>query len=438
MPTVARRPDASDWQRFGPLLLAAVVAIETGCATLPPAETGHQTNLGRIAIVAAPERPAFRFEGFVRSKGEGALTSAGATFGACVNEIAIGNCTGSMCGAALILWLGICGVAGIVGGVAGAIAAPSAAAMRATEGSMAASLDAAAIQDSLRGQLEAAALADGALLAAVPADAGSAAARARDYRPLAAAGADTVAEVALTEVGISGRGIDSPGVLAMKARVRLVRTADNAELVAGDLAYLGPRLRLSEWSAMDGHRLMRALQTGIDTLGAQLGDNLFLLYPFPDRAMHGAGWLSSAFGLAPVEPETRGQLTGDRLIGDRFEWVTADSLSPTFRWQSFPRPGDVAAAPDDMARVRNVRYDLVVAREKNLAPEAIVYRQEGLVRSTHTVTAPLAPATRYFWTVRARFELDGRERVTEWGATRANGAPPVAAPSSWSYRFRTD
>lgn len=48
---------------------------------------------------------------------------------------------------------------------------------------------------------------------------------------------------------------------------------------------------------------------------------------------------------APIEPPTCGTLTGDRIIGDRFEWTRVDSLQPALRWQQFPRPADLAAAP---------------------------------------------------------------------------------------------
>jgi hypothetical protein len=58
---------------------------------------------------------------------------------------------------------------------------------------------------------------------------------------------------------------------------------------------------------------------------------------------------------------------------------------------------------------------------RKLAPAGIVYRRDGLASPTHTLETALSPGTRYFWTVRARFELDGRERVTEWGTINNGG-----------------
>ena len=51
--------------------------------------------------------------------------------------------------------------------------------------------------------------------------------------------------------------------------------------------------------------------------------------------------------------------------------------------------------------------------------------------------SPLRPGTRYFWTMRARFTLDGVPRVTGWGATHYMARDGMTAPSRFSYRFRT-
>jgi hypothetical protein len=147
--------------------------------------------------------------------------------------------------------------------------------------------------------------------------------------------------------------------------------------------------------------------------------------------------LSTAFGLAPISPPTRGQLSGDAVIGRVFEWTAADSLAPTLRWQSFPRDSDRAIAPEDMSRVRNVTYDLVIAREENMAPGEVVYARSGLPAAGHVLETALKPGKRYFWTIRAHFDLDGRPRVTEWGSTRFIVREPAPAPTRSSYRFRT-
>lgn len=418
-------------------LFSIVLVLQSGCVTYPTPKTQHQTTLGKVAVVATTHEPEIKFEGFARGKGEGAATGARKTFVPCLEELGRG-CSGAVCGAAAILWLGVCGAASAVGGVVGAAAAPGAEEVRAAEATLSKVLDAKTIQESLRDQVVAAALAKGTSLVSVSPQSAQDATQLRDYRSLAAAGVDTVLEVALTKAGTKGSGINPPLILDMEAHVRLIRTGDNIEVFSADYGYLGERLKLSEWSANQAERLLRALKAGYETLGSHIYDNVFLLYPFPDRQPHTAGGLLSvAFGLAPISPATRGTLTGDPIIGSRFEWTTVDTLQPMLRWQRFPRETDVATAPENMARVKNVRYDLVIAREQNLAPAEVVYRREGLPDAVHTVETPLSSATRYFWTVRARFDLDGRKRVTEWGSTHFMARERLAAPSNWSYRFKT-
>jgi len=425
-------------RRAAASVLAVVVALQSGCVTVPVApNTQHQGTPGRVAIVATMQEPEIKFQGFARGKGEGAAVGAGATLIQCLGAGMAGTCSGPYCGAVAVFWLGVCGVAGTVGGVVGATAAPSAGKARAAEARLTTALDTKTIQESLRDQVAAAALAKGTRLTAVSPASATDAVRQHGYGSLAAEGVDTVLEVALTKVGTEGPGINPPLQLRMEAHVRLIRTRDDAEVFSANCVYLGERLKLSEWSANQAEPLLRALQTGYETLGAHIYDNVFLLYPFPDREAHPAGALAPAFGLAPIDPHTRGTLTGDPFIGNRFEWTTVAGLQPTLRWQNFPRESDIQKAPEEMGRVKNVRYDLLIAREHNLAPAGIVYRREGLSESVHRVETPLNPRTRYFWTVRARFELDGRQRVTEWGATTFMARELWTAPSQWSYRFKT-
>lgn len=417
------------------LLLAQLV--QAGCASAPRQPDRSAAQLGRVAVVAAAQQPEIRLHGLVRGKGSGAAAGAGSTFAHCLEPLGQSSCSGDFCGAVLILWFGVCGVAGLVGGVVGAVQAPSANAVRQTENRLRAGVDAGAIQTALRDQVVQLARDNSQALVDADSAALRQAARDNDYRPLAAAGIDSVLEVALREVATRGSAGDTPQPLLMQARVRLIRTADNHELGQREFVQQSERRRLAEWAAADGRVLLQALQNGYAALGAQIYDSEFLLYPFPDRGMHATGWLAAAFGLAPLAPRVSGQLSGSDGLTRALEWRTVDSTQPTLRWQAFPRPSDRAAAPAEMARVANVRYDLVIAEERALAPARIVYRGENLVEPQLRLSSPLRANGYYFWSVRARFTLDGRERVTEWGALRAPGNVQMATPSPWSYRFHT-
>ncbi|HEX5804410.1 MAG TPA: hypothetical protein VFY24_15440, partial [Azospira sp.] len=395
-----------------------------------------QSGLGNVAVVAAETAPELSFAGFASGKGEGAARAGGGVFFECLSGL--GHCGGDFCGAVLVIMLGVCGVAGLVGGIAGAAEAPDADSVAGNIARLADVVEARQIQQHLRRSIEDAASAAGTVVVRVPEAVARAALAAGDYRPLALHGADSVLETTLTRVGTEGSGIDDPVGVYMQVRVRVVDTVSNETRHVAEYAYQGRRLALGGWAANAGKPLQEELERGYRRLGTHIRDQVFDFYPLPDRDWHSAGGaLSVSFGLAPLEPPTRGTLTGDdSFIGRVFEWYAADGSQPRLRWQAFPRPGDIAAAADEMARVSNVRYDLLIAREANMAPAEIVYRREGLTQPEHTVAGGLQPGERYFWTVRARFELDGRQRLTEWGSTHFAAREKLTAPSSFSYRFR--
>lgn len=399
-------------------LLAFAAALHAACTTVPQVPPGPgAAALGKVAIVAGTDVPEIKFEGFAHGKGEGAATAAGVTLLSCVAMPGAGTCAGPYCGGFFVLWLGFCGAASLVGGAVGAGIAPEAATVRAAEAHMRAALDANAIQESLRQQIEIAAQAHGA-------------------QPAMRAEADTLIEATLVRAGTAGAGINAPIGLYMEGRVRVLRAADGAELYRAQYVHHGARLKLEEWAANSGERLLRALDAGYATLASHIADSVYLLYPFPSQEPGWAGTLAPAFGLAPIDPTTRGTATGVSL-SERFEWVGVESMQPMLRWEPFPRAADLAAAPAEMSRVKDVSYELVIARERNLAPAETVYRRSGLPRPEHRLDRPLESRARYFWTVRARFELDGRPRVTGWGSTHYVARDSATVPSSASYRFRT-
>lgn len=423
---------------FLSFMLALVTVLQAGCVATPKVpETQHQAGLGDVAVVASGPAPEISFEGFAHNKGVGAAKGAGATFLTCLGGLGQGSCTGFVCGAFAVLWLGFCGAATVVGGTVGATVAPSGSESKAAEATMTSALDAKTIQNSLRIQVELSAQGANRFLAPLSPQSMETASQQRDYRMLSAEGVDTVLEVALTRVGTQGGGINPPLQFYMQAHVRLVRTSDNSELTSDDYQYIGPSMKLDEWSANNANPLLKAIENGYEVLGAHIFENTFMLYPYPDRGAHSAGFMGVSFGLVPIYPQTRGALTGDKLFGSHFEWMEVSSTRPTLRWQAFPREQDIELKPEDMARVTNVRYDLVVAEESNMMPGRVVYRRYGLTSASHALGVTLKGGTRYFWTVRARFELDGRERLTEWSSTHYMARQGITAPSAFSYRFRT-
>jgi hypothetical protein len=129
------------------------------------------------------------------------------------------------------------------------------------------------------------------------------------------------------------------------------------------------------------------------------------------------------------------------LLRDTYSIIShVDSLQPTFRWETFPRPEDLKVdKAGRLAVARNPTYELRIWRAEGLFPAELVYARNGLTEPVHTVETPFVPDTLYLWTIRARFELNGEPRVMEWGVltlTTADLETAVIPPPGY-YMFKT-
>jgi len=109
----------------------------------------------------------------------------------------------------------------------------------------------------------------------------------------------------------------------------------------------------------------------------------------------------------PVERRTFSILT---------EFVEVSSLEPTLRWEPFPRPIDRKAGEEGgLDRIGEVTYELRLWKTTTGESAELVYARGGLKVPHHILEKPLEPGTRYLWSVRAGFTVDGHFQVIEWG-----------------------
>jgi hypothetical protein len=410
-------------QRITALLLAIIIGVVSGCARQPvkPAPvvvpempaTQFQSSLGRVALAVRVELPELRFMRIARDK-------------KLVRGSAAASCGGSVCGGAdiatcLLVQVMFCGL--VIAPIEAISAERKSESAQSSEASMAAALGANLMQDALRDAIIAAAGSDGIKFAitspVVAADEKSE----QDYRSLAAKGVDSVLEVTLRQVfleppfPLEGKlNLDPVLPLDMRTHVRLLKTSDNSTIFSEDFSYHGKRYQYTAWAEHKGEKLTGGLNKGYVSLGRDISDRVFLLYPFADRMGNGE---PGYCGLGALEPR-------DNL---------ADDLAPLLSWKSFPRESDVSVVPEEMKRVKNVRYELLVGSGGNGETPDVFYHAEGLAETSHRVPLRLEPNTRYFWSVRARFVLDGRMRVTDWATYCPFGRQLVVG--SGIYRFYT-
>lgn len=407
---------------------------EKGLPPLPPP--------GRLAVMPAPELPAVEFGGYLRGKGEGA--AAGAVGGGldCLAALGHGACSGSVCGAAVLLMLAICGTASAVSAVVGAVTTPDTEAIEQREQALQYATYNVLVQKPLRDYMVSAALenfADVMDFQTLGADSSEP----RDYRSFATLGIETVLETGLTRVYLDNVAVSErdPASLQlyMEGKLRVIRSRDNQLLREETVRYhAGPSRPLEEWSAHNGKLLAEELEKGYEPLASYLYTKTYLVYPFPDRSFSG---LLATFGLAPYEPAISlppfTPFAPPKQAPQDYS-TQVSSLKPLLRWEAFPRDSDRQQDPETMARVRNVRYELRVAALMRNGSLQTIYERQALPTAEHRVETALRSGSRYFWTVRARFDLDDRPRVTEWSSLGHPGdhqEPPF--PSFMSYQFRT-
>ncbi len=119
------------------------------------------------------------------------------------------------------------------------------------------------------------------------------------------------------------------------------------------------------------------------------------------------------------------------------DFVAVDSLKPTFRWQAFPRAEDRKADKEGtFGRIEGVTYELRIWKTTAGKSGTLVYAREGLKAPHHTLEKSLEPSTKYLWTARAYFEIDGRIRLIEWGLA-GNLLRDQTVPNASCFRFKT-
>ena len=140
----------------------------------------------------------------------------------------------------------------------------------------------------------------------------------------------------------------------------------------------------------------------------------------------------SVVGLQPEYPPVK--KSGLTLFSD---YVQLKTLQPTFQWQPFPRNKDTRLLEaQKTGRLTDVTYELRIWKTTPDPPGKLVYSRKGIPNASHAITETLRPSTRYLWSVRAHFSMDGHPRVTEWSlagyALRRETVPNLSC-----FRFKT-
>ena len=96
-------------------------------------------------------------------------------------------------------------------------------------------------------------------------------------------------------------------------------------------------------------------------------------------------------GVTPINPKVARGIHGTTF-------ASVESVSPTLKWQAAGRPG----VSYDVVMWEAAAYRLSSMMSAKYTPGQVALYEENLVAPELTLSKPLKPKTRYFWSVRAR------------------------------------
>jgi hypothetical protein len=244
-----------------------------------------------------------------------------------------------------------------------------------------------------------------------------------------------IIEIGLYRLGfLGGSGSDPLIMMQLEAYANVVRTADGGLVRSQKISYTSVPRRASAWIAEDAALLKQEMASAYRMVAEDLVDTLFFVSDYGSRKA-----LSGATG-------------SEYCIMKNYTPLTTGSLRPSLQWQPFMRALQESERGEDISsRIGNVTYDLLIWREGGVPSENRIYERRGITSAetmikvreifsgitppdqsipetyvkevdvevvTHTVEVDLEPAAEYYWSVRARYTLDGQTNITRWSRFR--------------------
>lgn len=432
------------YRRLVRLVAAAVLTAVVACATTPePLAPETRTRLGHVAVVALPSAPNVEFHTFAKGWAAGAAKGGaqGLVNGllSALVDLNRNPPSGPYAGVFTLVALVVeAAAATVVYGVAGGIQAVPADTAEQLEGKLHARLGDVRLADDLAERIHAVAAERPELaqyaVTRVPA---SAAAPALDE--LARSGVDTLVEVQITDAGFRGGSRFEPDAsFYLSAHLRLLATATGEELYTRDFQFLSRARPFENWFVDGSRALTTTFAQAMASLADRISDELFMTTSFPFAsgilALPGKREFGSCW-FYPVDPAVDYTSLWYSMAhnepGIHIHYSKVESVDPLLRWEPFPRPRD--RKPDNASvlnAISDVTYDLKIWEAQGDFPERLMYDVRGLDQPEYRPTPSLKPATKYFWTFRARYQLAGRPQVTRWAFSNL----PSNAAADWPQR----
>lgn len=447
------------------ILIALLIIAQLGCATNAPNTPSYYANehesfadgIKSVALVTSSKPPVIEHIELGVTHGKGATRGAGigALSGADAALDAMQDCSGDFCGVTLLL-LPVFMVGGaLVGAVSGSAEGYSADVLADAELKAQQLLDSAYLQTELLKEAERYGNDNLEIrFIRLPETNSAKYLEIENNNVSPDKKTDLVLKIDLLRMSFEYS-------LEIDIRARLISAKTSKVLSDNDYKYLSERRQLEEWMKNGAQNLNDAIQQGLKTLAEDAIDENFLLFyprmPVAHNSVQSGDVKVKTntsrdarvphYALSPLYPELDYCFICEKPLAKRphraianLEFVELDSVHPILRWESFPRDYDLTDVEGRQNKITNVSYDLKIFNagrsSRNpviLLPAKLIYDVRGLSEPHHKIENALNECTDYFWTVRAKFKLNDRMRVTEW-----SGAFDVIGSNEKPWNLRRD
>ena len=196
---------------------------------------------------------------------------------------------------------------------------------------------------------------------------------------------DAIFDIQVTELSVMVTG--SKATIQATVVARLQRSSDGAVIHHRSYSF-GEQDSLRDWSANDNARWTAFIDQARRRITRQICNDFF-----------------DGIILRHVLRPTR---NGEGV--KRGHWnKSVKTRTPDLAWELFLLDGDTYGASSDQIDSDNASYDLEIYHERRL-----VYAVDNISGLSHTVQEPLEKCRTYSWSVRPRYQVDGKSRVGEW------------------------
>lgn len=244
---------------------------------------------------------------------------------------------------------------------------------------------------------------------------------------------DALLEVSIKQLGLTSVR-EQKASLFVSVNARLIRTRDGEELTGRNYIYIGKTLPLEVMFSNRSKRFLSEYYFALTSLSRYIVEEMLIITEDPfDQTGLAISWAHPGgyCWLQPLQPAPAKRSFLQYLFlqptspeNAFFDYTVINTRQPEFRWEPFPHKS--VRTKQNLAlidRISDVVYDMKVFQVLDHKPFKLVYQVTDLAEPFHKMDVDLKKHKPYYWTVRARYKMDGQAAATRW-ARHAVGYHP--------------